>query len=131
MGFVEYHENGHLVLPGSFVGHYVDVDEGLRASELYPPGIATMVCPNCGARNRVRPIASGFPRCPTCTLSMVMRSLSGQRGDVAGANWPQPESMMSPPPSQLTSARSAATLRRIVERRLGSVRRETGWNVSR
>ena len=25
-----------------------------------------IVCPGCGARNRVRPIASGFPRCPTC-----------------------------------------------------------------
>ncbi|HEY5195968.1 MAG TPA: thioredoxin [Solirubrobacteraceae bacterium] len=23
-------------------------------------------CPNCGARNRVRPIPSGFPRCPKC-----------------------------------------------------------------
>jgi thioredoxin 2 len=24
------------------------------------------VCPSCGARNRVGPIASGFPRCPRC-----------------------------------------------------------------
>jgi thioredoxin 2 len=23
-------------------------------------------CPSCGARNRVRPIARGFPRCPKC-----------------------------------------------------------------
>jgi thioredoxin 2 len=25
-----------------------------------------IVCPTCGARNRVSPIASGFPRCPSC-----------------------------------------------------------------
>jgi thioredoxin 1 len=28
--------------------------------------MAVIVCPSCGARNRVRPIASGFPRCPRC-----------------------------------------------------------------
>jgi thioredoxin 2 len=28
--------------------------------------MAIIVCPSCGARNRVRPIASGFPRCPKC-----------------------------------------------------------------
>lgn len=33
VGFVEHHENGHLVLRGTFAGHYVDVDEGLHVSE--------------------------------------------------------------------------------------------------
>ncbi|MBV8218786.1 MAG: DUF1269 domain-containing protein [Solirubrobacterales bacterium] len=33
VGFVEHHENGHLVLRGTFAGHYVDVDEALHASE--------------------------------------------------------------------------------------------------
>lgn len=28
--------------------------------------MAVIVCPTCGARNRVRPVASGFPRCPRC-----------------------------------------------------------------
>jgi thioredoxin 2 len=28
--------------------------------------MAIIVCPNCAARNRVGPIASGFPRCPRC-----------------------------------------------------------------
>lgn len=28
--------------------------------------MSIIVCPSCGARNRVRPTASGFPRCPTC-----------------------------------------------------------------
>jgi thioredoxin 2 len=28
--------------------------------------MAIIVCPSCGARNRVGPIASGFPRCPRC-----------------------------------------------------------------
>jgi thioredoxin 2 len=28
--------------------------------------MAIIVCPSCGARNRVGPIASGFPRCPKC-----------------------------------------------------------------
>jgi thioredoxin 2 len=28
--------------------------------------MAIIVCPSCGARNRARPIASGFPRCPRC-----------------------------------------------------------------
>ena len=28
--------------------------------------MAIITCPTCGARNRVRPIASGFPRCPEC-----------------------------------------------------------------
>jgi thioredoxin 2 len=28
--------------------------------------MAIIACPNCGARNRVGPIASGFPRCPRC-----------------------------------------------------------------
>jgi uncharacterized membrane protein len=33
IGFVEHHENGHLVLRGTFAGHYVDVDEALHVSE--------------------------------------------------------------------------------------------------
>jgi thioredoxin 2 len=33
---------------------------------LYPRGMAIIVCPSCQARNRVQPIASGFPRCPKC-----------------------------------------------------------------
>jgi uncharacterized membrane protein len=32
VGFVEHHENGKLVLRGTFAGHYVDVDEALHAS---------------------------------------------------------------------------------------------------
>jgi uncharacterized membrane protein len=32
VGFVEHHENGHLVLRGTFAGHYVDVDEALHVS---------------------------------------------------------------------------------------------------
>jgi putative thioredoxin len=28
--------------------------------------MAIIVCPSCGARNRVTPVASGFPRCPKC-----------------------------------------------------------------
>jgi uncharacterized membrane protein len=33
VGFVEHHESGHLVLRGTFAGHYVDVDEALHTSE--------------------------------------------------------------------------------------------------
>jgi uncharacterized membrane protein len=33
VGLVEHHENGHLVLRGTFAGHYVDVDEALHVSE--------------------------------------------------------------------------------------------------
>lgn len=33
VGFVEHHENGKLVLRGTFAGHYVDVDEALHVSE--------------------------------------------------------------------------------------------------
>ena len=33
---------------------------------LYPRGMAIIVCLSCGARNRVSPIDSGFPRCPRC-----------------------------------------------------------------
>jgi uncharacterized membrane protein len=32
VGFVEHHEDGHLVLRGTFAGHYVDVDEALHFS---------------------------------------------------------------------------------------------------
>ncbi len=32
VGFVEHHDNGHLVLRGDFAGHYVDVDEALHTS---------------------------------------------------------------------------------------------------
>ena len=32
--------------------------------------MAVIVCPNCGARNRVGPIASGFPRCPRCKSAL-------------------------------------------------------------
>ena len=32
VGFVEHHENGHLVLRGTFAGHYVDADEALHTS---------------------------------------------------------------------------------------------------
>jgi thioredoxin 2 len=28
--------------------------------------VAIIACPTCGARNRVGPIAQGFPRCPRC-----------------------------------------------------------------
>jgi thioredoxin 2 len=28
--------------------------------------MAIVACPTCGARNRVAPIAHGFPRCPRC-----------------------------------------------------------------
>ena len=33
VGFVEHHHNGHVVLRGTFAGHYVDVDEALHVSE--------------------------------------------------------------------------------------------------
>jgi uncharacterized membrane protein len=33
VGFVEHHHNGHIVMRGTFAGHYVDVEEGLHASE--------------------------------------------------------------------------------------------------
>jgi thioredoxin 2 len=33
---------------------------------VYPRDMAIIACPSCGARNRVGPIASGFPRCPRC-----------------------------------------------------------------
>jgi uncharacterized membrane protein len=56
VGFVEHHRNGHLLLRGTFAGHYVDVEESDHVSEkgagegavaggligvlLGPPGIA-------------------------------------------------------------------------------------------
>ncbi len=56
VGFAEHHHNGHLILRGSFAGHYVDYDESDHISEkgagegaltggvvgilLGPPGIA-------------------------------------------------------------------------------------------
>jgi Protein of unknown function (DUF1269) len=33
VGFVEHHHNGHLLLRGTFAGHYVDVDESDHVSE--------------------------------------------------------------------------------------------------
>lgn len=33
VGFVEHHHDGHLVLRGTFAGHYVDADEALHVSE--------------------------------------------------------------------------------------------------
>jgi uncharacterized membrane protein len=33
VGLVEHHEDGHLVLRGTFAGHYVDLDESLHVSE--------------------------------------------------------------------------------------------------
>jgi uncharacterized membrane protein len=33
VGFVVHHEDGHLVLRGTFAGHYVDVDEAIHESE--------------------------------------------------------------------------------------------------
>jgi uncharacterized membrane protein len=33
VGLIEHHHNGHLVLRGTFAGHYVDVDEALHVSE--------------------------------------------------------------------------------------------------
>jgi uncharacterized membrane protein len=33
VGFVEHHHNGHIVMRGTFAGHYVDVEEGLHTSE--------------------------------------------------------------------------------------------------
>lgn len=32
--------------------------------------MAIIDCPSCGARNRVSPIASGFPRCPKCKTEL-------------------------------------------------------------
>ena len=37
-----------------------------RRRALYPRDMAIIVRLSCAARNRVRPIASGFPRCPRC-----------------------------------------------------------------
>jgi uncharacterized membrane protein len=34
LGFVEHHEDGHLVLRGTFAGRYVDVDEAQHVSEV-------------------------------------------------------------------------------------------------
>jgi thioredoxin 2 len=31
-----------------------------------PEASSIIVCPNCGAKNRVRPSPSGFPRCSVC-----------------------------------------------------------------
>lgn len=36
----------------------------------YSPGMPIIACPSCGTRNRVRPIASGFPRCPKCKAEL-------------------------------------------------------------
>jgi thioredoxin 2 len=36
----------------------------------YKSLMAIIACPSCGARNRVRPIASGFPRCPKCKAAL-------------------------------------------------------------
>jgi uncharacterized membrane protein len=33
VGFVEHHKNGHLVLRGTFAGHYIDIDEALHVSQ--------------------------------------------------------------------------------------------------
>jgi uncharacterized membrane protein len=33
VGLVEHHHNGHLVLRGTFAGHYIDVDEALHVSQ--------------------------------------------------------------------------------------------------
>ena len=33
IGFVEHHGNGHLVLRGTFAGHYVDIDEAIHVSQ--------------------------------------------------------------------------------------------------
>jgi uncharacterized membrane protein len=33
VGFVEHHDDGHLVLRGTFAGHYVDADEAIHTSE--------------------------------------------------------------------------------------------------
>ncbi len=46
--------------------------DSLRAPTptLYADGVAIIACPNCGARNRVGPIASGFPRCPRCKTEL-------------------------------------------------------------
>jgi uncharacterized membrane protein len=33
VGLMEHHPNGHLILRGTFAGHYVDVDEALHVSE--------------------------------------------------------------------------------------------------
>jgi thioredoxin 2 len=38
----------------------------ILAWRVYPGSMPIISCPNCGARNRVRPIPSGFPRCPKC-----------------------------------------------------------------
>jgi uncharacterized membrane protein len=33
VGFVEHHKNGHLVLRGTFAGHYIDIDEAFHVSQ--------------------------------------------------------------------------------------------------
>ena len=33
VGFVEHHSNGHVVLRGTFAGHYLDIDEAFHVSE--------------------------------------------------------------------------------------------------
>jgi thioredoxin 2 len=46
--------------------HLPAADPLANRRTLYSGAMAIIVCPSCAARNRVRPIASGFPRCPKC-----------------------------------------------------------------
>jgi thioredoxin 2 len=46
------------------------IDPVTPGRAVYPNDMAIIACPSCGARNRVGPIASGFPRCPKCKTEL-------------------------------------------------------------
>lgn len=55
------------------------------------PDTSTIIaCRNCGARNRVRPIASGFPRCSVChtVLPWIVEARPDSFDDELGSSLP-------------------------------------------
>jgi thioredoxin 2 len=45
---------------------HTEITAAVHECGVYSRGMTIIVCPSCGARNRLGPIASGFPRCPRC-----------------------------------------------------------------
>jgi uncharacterized membrane protein len=99
VGLVEHHSNGHLVLRGTFAGHYLDVDEAIHTSQRgAAEGFAA------GAVIGVLGGPPGF------AVGMVLGALIGSQTGSSSESDPEPQQLVDRLRDELPGSVSAIAL---------------------